>query len=210
MSGSSSSPPSQPGVHPANSFDDIYAAERPPAWEIGRPQPAFEQLAETGGLSGRVLDAGCGTGEHALMAASLGFDAVGIDFSERAIELARDKGKERSLPVRFIVADALTLAHLGEHFDTVLDCGLFHVLGDDEREHYVASLAEVVPAGRHLYLLCFSDNQPGEWGPRRVTQDEIHTSLVPYWDVESIQPSVIDLTWTPEGALAWFVAATRK
>jgi hypothetical protein len=34
---------------------------------------------------------------------------------------------------------------LGEQFDTVLDCGLFHVLDDDERERYVASLDEVVP-----------------------------------------------------------------
>ncbi len=159
---------------------------------------------------GRVLDAGCGTGEHALMAASRGFEAVGIDVSERAIELAREKGEERSVAARFIVADALALAELGMTFDTVLDCGLFHVLGDDERERYVASLAEVVPSGGHLHLLCFSDRQPGEWGPRHVTQDEIRTSLEPYWDVESIQPSVIDLTWNPDGALAWLVATTRK
>jgi SAM-dependent methyltransferase len=209
MSGSTPVPPSEPGVHPAHSFDDIYAAERPPAWDIGRPQPGFEQLAEDGGLVGRVLDAGCGTGEHALMAASLGFEAVGIDVSERAIALAKQKSDERSVPARFIVADALSLADLGEHFETVLDCGLFHVLGDDERERYVASLADVVPSGGQLHLLCFSDQQPGEWGPRRVTQDEIRFSLVAYWDVETIQPSIIDLTWNPDGALAWLVAATR-
>ncbi len=210
MSDSSSLPRSQPGVHPAHGFDDIYAAERPPAWDIGRPQPAFERLAEEGGLAGQVLDAGCGTGEHALMAASFGFGAVGIDVSERAVALAREKGDERSVAARFFVADALSLADLGESFDTVLDCGLFHVLSDDGRERYVASLAEVVPSGGQLYLLCFSDRQPGEWGPRRVTQDEIRGSLVPYWDVESIRPSVIDLTWNPDGALAWLVAAICK
>jgi hypothetical protein len=34
---------------------------------------------------------------------------------------------------------------LAEQFDTVLDCGLFHVLDDDKRERYVDSLAAVVP-----------------------------------------------------------------
>ena len=48
-------------------FDALYAAGTP-AWDIGRPQPAFVELAERGRLVGRILDVGCGTGEHALMA----------------------------------------------------------------------------------------------------------------------------------------------
>ncbi|MGO8859519.1 MAG: class I SAM-dependent methyltransferase [Acidimicrobiales bacterium] len=36
-------------------------------------------MATAGDLVGRVLDVGCGTGEHALMAASLGYEAVGVD-----------------------------------------------------------------------------------------------------------------------------------
>ena len=30
------------------------------------------------------------------------------------------------------------------------------------------------------------------------------------WEVESIEPTVIDLTWDPAGALSWRVAATRR
>ena len=149
-------------------FDAIYEVGTP-AWDIGRPQPAFEHLAAAGDLVGRVLDVGCGTGEHALLAASIGHDAVGIDMSARAIELAKVKATERGLDVRFVVADALRLADLGEQFDTVLDCGLFHVLDDLERERYVGSLADVVAPGGCVHLLCFSDRQPGDWGPRRVT-----------------------------------------
>src|ERR1039458_5240791 len=51
-------------------FDASYAGT--PPWDIGRPQPAFLALAEAGTIRGRVLDVGCGTGEHALMAASMG------------------------------------------------------------------------------------------------------------------------------------------
>jgi SAM-dependent methyltransferase len=45
-------------------FDAAYHGT--PPWEIGRPQPALAELAEAGALRGRVLDVGCGTGEHAL------------------------------------------------------------------------------------------------------------------------------------------------
>jgi SAM-dependent methyltransferase len=194
---------------PPHDFDAIYASETPPPWDIGRPQPAFDRLAKAGDLVGSVLDAGCGTGEHALLAASLGHEVLGVDLSAKAIDLAVTKAAERGVKARFLVEDALGLFDLGERFETVLDCGLFHVLDDDERERYVESLAAVLPAGGRYHMLCFSDGQPGDWGPRRVTQDEIRGAFAEGWTIESIEPSVIELTWDPAGALAWQVAATR-
>jgi SAM-dependent methyltransferase len=194
---------------PPHDFEASYADGTPP-WDIGRPQPAFEHLATAGQLVGRVLDVGCGTGEHALLAASHGYEAVGVDLSTRAIERAKTKSVERGVEARFLVADALRLVDLGEQFDTVLDCGLFHVLDDGERERYVDSLTEVVSRGGRCHLLCFSDRQPGDWGPRRVTQDAIRLSFSAGWSIESIDPAVIDLTWDPAGALAWQVAVTHQ
>jgi cyclopropane fatty-acyl-phospholipid synthase-like methyltransferase len=195
---------------PSHDFDAIYASEKPPAWDIGRPQPAFDRLAKAGHLVGRVLDPGCGTGEHALQAASLGHEVVGVDLSSKAIEMAMTKASERGVNARFVVGDALRLSDLGAQFDTVLDCGLFHVLDDDERAPYVDSLAAVVPLGGRYHMLCFSERQPGDWGPRRVTQAEIRTAFSEGWEVDSIEHTVIDLTWDPAGAFAWQVAATRK
>src|SRR5437764_1293427 len=83
--------------------------------DIGRPQTAFLELARAGELRGRVLDVGCGTGEHALMAAGIGLDATGVDSSPRAIGMEA-KAKERGLPARFLVCDALQLGVLGAHF----------------------------------------------------------------------------------------------
>jgi ubiquinone/menaquinone biosynthesis C-methylase UbiE len=152
---------------------------------------------------------GCGTGEHAILAASLGHEAVGVDLSAKAIELALKKATERDVNPRFVVADALRLVDLEEQFETVLDCGLFHVLDDHERQQYVESLATVVLPGGRYHMLCFSDQQPGDWGPRRVTQEEIRSALSGAWDVESAEPAVIDLTWDIAGALAWLVTAIR-
>jgi SAM-dependent methyltransferase len=193
---------------PIHDFDAIYT-EGTPAWDIGRPQPVFDELAKTGKLVGRVLDVGCGTGEHALMAASMGHEAVGIDMSTRAIELADAKAVARGVGVRFVVGDALHLTDLHELFDTVLDCGLFHVLDDEERERYVGSLADVVSSGGRYHMLSFSNHQPGDWGPRRVAPDEIRAAFSMGWEIECIEPAVIDLTWDPAGALAWYVAARR-
>src|SRR5260370_26234926 len=111
----------------APSWDEAYTASAPAPWDIGRPQPAFLRLAEQGLLSGRVLDSGCGTGEHTLLAASGGADAIGIDVSARAIERARAKATARGATARFDVADAPRLADLGLTFDTVIDSGVFHV-----------------------------------------------------------------------------------
>ena len=144
------------------------------------------------------------------MAASRGHEAVGVDLSARAIELAKAKAAARGVEARFVVADALHLADLGGEFDTALDCGLFHVLDDAEREWYVASLAEVLPPDARFQMLCFSDRQPGDWGPRRVTQGEIVDSFGAGWTIESIEPAVIELTWSGEGAVAWHLYATRR
>ena len=94
---------------PPPDWDSVYVAGTPPPWDIGRPQPAFVRLADSGLLSGWVLDAGCGTGEHAMLAAAHGADAVGADLSPRAIEQARAKAAGRGLMARFEVADALHL-----------------------------------------------------------------------------------------------------
>src|ERR1700722_10277978 len=119
-------------------FDASYQGT--PPWDIGRPQPVFLGLAEAGLLRGRVLDAGCGTGEHVLMAAERGFQAAGIDAAPTAIAAAKRKAQERGLRARFLVRDALRLDEIDENFDTVLDSGLFHVFDDESRAKYVEAL----------------------------------------------------------------------
>jgi SAM-dependent methyltransferase len=180
-------------------FNFLYTGT--PPWDIGRPQPAFVALAQTGAIRGRVLDAGCGTGEHALMAAELGLEVTGIDMATAAIEAARRKARDRCLRARFLIWDAFELAALDEQFDTVLDSGLFHVFHDDDRPRFVDNLRTVISAGGRYFMLCFSDLQPGGWGPRRVTQSEIRTSFSDGWRVDSIEPATFDITVDPHGQL---------
>lgn len=197
----------QPTRDLVTEFEAAYEAT--PPWDIGEPQPAFAALAADGRLRRRVLDVGCGTGEHVLMAAEAGCEAVGIDIAPSAIRLARAKASERGVSASFVVGDARDLASLGQQFDVVLDCGLFHVFDDEDRAPFVASLASVLPPGGEYFMLCFSDNEPAGWGPRRVTQNEIRETFANGWQVASIEPTELNVTIRAEPVRSWFASIAR-
>jgi SAM-dependent methyltransferase len=176
----------------AHDWDGSYVGP-PPPWDIGRPQPAFVRLAEAGALAGVLLDAGCGTGEHTILAARYGASALGIDVSPLAVEMARRKAAEHGVDTSFQVLDALRLVTLGESFDTIVDSGLFHVFDDSARARYLTALRAVLRPGGHLHIMCFSDHQPGDWGPRRVTEGELRAAFGSGWRLGSIAPDHFDI-----------------
>lgn len=195
-------------------WDDSYAGP-PPPWDIGRPQPAFVRLAEAGAFTGALLDAGCGTGEHTILAARAGARALGIDVSPRAIETARAKAAERGVDARFRVADALHLVAVDEPFDpfdTVVDSGLFHIFDDEARPRYVAAVQAVLRSEGHLHLMCFSDRQPGDWGPHRVTESELRTAFGPGWRIDSLARDRFDINpgFDTPHAEAWLADIVRS
>ena len=193
-------------------FEDLYAGPAP--WEIDQPKGAFVAIADR--LISPILDAGCGTGENALFFASRGFRVIGIDFVEEAIRRARAKAHKRGLAVEFLVKDATALADWDKRFASVIDSGLFHVFSDDDRRRYVQGLTQVVEPGSRLYLMCFSDEEPGTEGPRRVSRQELYDVFADGWEVESIQPVRCELNpeftevkFSEGGPKMWFAAIRR-
>src|SRR5213593_759464 len=158
-------------------FENIYAGKAP--WDIGKPQGPFVAVADR--VTSPVLDAGCGTGENALFFAARGHRVTGIDFLNEPIRRARVKATERDLSADFLVKDATTLGDWDERFASVIDCGLFHVFSDDDRRRYVQGLARVIEPGGWLFLMCFSDEEPGTEGPRRVSRQELHGAFANGW-----------------------------
>jgi SAM-dependent methyltransferase len=190
-----------------NEWDASYAGT--PPWDIGRPQRPFVELADAGLLRGAVLDLGCGTGEHALLAAERGLRATGVDVAPTAIERARAKARQRGLDARFLVQDALTVDSLGETFDVVLDCGFFHVLPDPARVALAGVLRRIMAPGATYFLLCFSDRVPGDAGPRRIRQEEIRTAFADGFSVDSITESSIEATILDVPVPAWLARIRR-
>jgi SAM-dependent methyltransferase/ketosteroid isomerase-like protein len=183
----------------------------PAPWDRGSPQPAIVRLASEGGFAGAVLDAGCGTGENALLIASLGLPVLGVDVAETALAIARAKAHDRRIEAEFATADAFQLERLGRMFETVLDCGLFHTFDGSERPGYVASLASVTEHHGTLYVLCFSDEGPAI-GPHPVSQDELRDAfdLSSGWKVAAIEPERIQTRYHDDsGAPAWLATVER-
>lgn len=193
-------------------FESIYAGQ--PRWEIDRPQKAFINVADQ--ITGSILDSGCGTGENAFFFASRGHKITGIDFLAEPIKLAKRKAAERGLTVTFLEMDALTLKDWSDRFDNVIDSGLYHVFSDDDRRRYVEGLATVLKPNGRFFFLCFSDEEPGTQGPRRVSRKDIEVAFADGWTVESIEPSRYevrpdpkDVSFSDGGPKAWFVVVRR-
>jgi ubiquinone/menaquinone biosynthesis C-methylase UbiE len=124
--------------------------------------------------------------------------------------MAEAKAAERGVLARFVVGDARRLELLAEQFDTVLDCGLFHVFQDEDRLPVAESLARVIPTNGRYFMLCFSEEEPEGWGPRRVTQAEIRDVFEPGWHVERIEPTELHVTIRPEPVRSWLASMTRR
>ncbi len=130
---------------------------------------------------------------------------------------AQKKAADRNIAATFLVKDALTLGDWAERFDTVIDSGLFHVFNDADRQRYSDGLASILKPGGKLLLLCFSDDEPGTQGPRRVSMKELGDAFALGWRIESIKPArfevrpdVKDFNFSAGGPKAWFMVAQRE
>jgi len=193
-------------------FESMYAGKAP--WDIGKPQPCIVLAADE--MTGPVLDAGCGAGDTAIFFAERGLRVTGVDFVPEAINRAKAKAAERGLDVEFLVKDVLSFIDWDRRFASVIDCGLFHVFGDDDRRRYVLGLANVLQNNGRLNLMCFSDAEPGEHGPRRVSRQELINAFADGWNVESIKPirfevrqDSTEFKFSEGGPMAWFATIRR-
>lgn len=154
-------------------------------WDIGEPQPAVVELADSGALGDSVLDAGCGPGDNAIFLAGRGYRLTGVDGSETALENARQRAGD--LDVAFVRTDAATLHGLSEGFDTVLDSALYHCLNDEQRHSYAAALHRVSAPDAQLHLFCFAeDAEDGFRVPMAVSPEDLREHLGTHWKIRDI------------------------
>lgn len=198
-------------------FDNAYKTRTAP-WVIGEPQPAIVDLERAGLMSGRVLDAGCGTGEHTILLTRLGYDVLGVDAAPTAIAQARENAATKGVDGRFEVADALNLG-ADPRYDTIVDSALFHIFDDADRARYVASLYAACMPGALVHVLALSDRGRG-FGPE-VSDRVIREAFADGWVLDALDETTyrgvvqepVDAIGLPPGTVvdepAWLARARR-
>jgi SAM-dependent methyltransferase len=191
-----------PVANTAIAFNKVYAGLRRPPWDIDGPTPFVQDLVQGGQVRGEVLDAGCGTGENAIYLAVQGYRVVAFDAAPVAIEKARIKARQRGVAPTFVVADGRELMAWDARFETIIDSGLFHVMGKSaDRLRYASALRRVSRPGAVLHLLAFKDRGPlwlgrldtwlraciSGFGTHGVTEEEIQVAFSDGWTIESIE-----------------------
>ena len=189
-------------------FDDAYLGT--PPWEIGRPQPALAALFDSDEVSGRVLDVGCGTAELALLAASRGLDTTGVDSSPRAIAIARDRAAARGITtIRLEVGDALDLSVLGARSTpcSTAACSTSSRMRA-VRATRSSSTTSWFPAAA-ITCSVFSDAQPGDWGPRRVSRAELDAAFERGWELREVVAATFEVNLEVGTVAAWRATVVR-
>ena len=103
-------------------------------------------MARAEPLAGRVVaDVGCGTGNAALLAASLGARVIGVDPAPRLLEVARAEAEARRLDVTFVPGDAAALPLEDASVDAVLS--VFAVIFAPDVAAAAAELSRVTRDG---------------------------------------------------------------
>jgi SAM-dependent methyltransferase len=97
-----------------------------------------------------------------------------------------------------------------KQFSTATDSGLFHTLSDEDRPVFVENLATVLSPGGRYFMLCFSDLEPGGYGPRRITQGEIRESFRDGWSINYIRPATFESRTRAEGPRAWLASISKR
>lgn len=98
----------------------------------------------------RVLDLGCGEGYCSRLLSQRGAQVVGIDVSERMVELARQAERAQPLGIRYEVGDAATADLGAASVDLVLAVFLFNYLGIEAMRRTMLNVHRMLRPGGHF------------------------------------------------------------
>lgn len=191
---------------PEHDWTAHYESGTPP-WETGKPSSELARvIAEENIKPCRVIELGCGSGVNAVWLAQQGFDVTGIDVTPLAIERARQRAAEASVPVRFVVGDVLRLPAEKDPFPFFFDRGCYHAVRQSDARAYVESLARVTAPGAIGLVLTGNAREPSPpgQGPPVVSAEELHAEFEPAFEIVRLREFRFD-AHGPAGQspLAW-------
>jgi SAM-dependent methyltransferase len=159
-----------------------------PDWDTGITPPEVTTAIEKFDQPGRALDLGCGTGTNAIYLAQHGWQATGVDFSPKALELARDKARRVGINVELHLGDVTRLDFLRGPFDLILDVGCLHGLDRESRTRYAEQLRRLTRPGSKFLLFGFA--HPVFFGRYHLAPEEVRALFEPAFALNRVHPAI--------------------
>lgn len=167
-------------IHVRSAFYDM------PGFKAGQSSLKPFERALLGDVTGRsILHLQCHFGQDTLSLARMGAVVTGVDFSESAIEVARETAEELGLPADFVLSNVLEL-DLGRPFDSVF--ASYGVLGwiPDVKEWMQVAARHLAPGGElilvefHPLIWLFDEKSPVDYF--HSAEPDVETQMGSYTD----------------------------
>jgi SAM-dependent methyltransferase len=199
------------GVRLLQQWDANYRLGHPPFWDAGIPSGELRRVVEDGTIRAcRVVELGCGSGTDAVYLASQGFDVTAIDIAPSALSQALQRAQKAGVHVKWLLADVLTPPQL-DPFDFIYDRGCYHEVRAQNLPAYLETLRRLSRPGTRFILLAGNANEVLDYGPPRVTEEELRSDFSRLFDFEWLKPSRFEIARPgATGPLAWFALMSRK
>jgi len=165
-------------------FDRIYRRAKTAealSWHRNEPPVFLARAIAERPHTGRALDIGCGSGLFSVYLARAGYSVTALDFTERAIEMTRDRARAAGIKIAAVCTDVLDWAS-SERFDLILDSGCLHCLERRARQRYRDKLLSWLGDDGDFVLIHIERRHLLDWrpvGPRRIARGEIHALFCP-------------------------------
>jgi len=166
-------------------FNDRYISGNLP-WNINRPDfNLVNTIREFDIQPCKALDLGCGTGDNVFGAVKNGFIVTGIDISDKAIKIAKEKADKNNLKAEFFVRDLFKEEIPGAPYEFIFDRGCFHTFDKKkQRKDYARIVASLLKKdGLWLTLAGNVDDGRLETGPPKRSALDIATAVEPWFEI---------------------------
>lgn len=162
-------------------------------WDLGFPAPPFVNLLSSPEApeTGRIAVLGCGGGHDAMLFAEAGFEVVGFDFAQTAIDRANARANDRGIAgIQFLKRDIFDLeTEFASGFDYVLEHTCFCAIDPELRSRYVQLIHTILKSQGQLISIFYTHNRSGG-PPFGVKPQEILDYFEPQFDRILFQPAI--------------------
>lgn len=164
----------------ANGYDEWYKTKLGAFSDKVQTELALSIFKPKPGM--KILDVGCGTGNFSIKLAEMGCKVIGIDKSEKMLEKAKIKVKDKGLDIEFHVMDVYDLNFCDESFDGVFSMAAFEFIYEPQKA-YNEMYRVLKKDGQ---MLIGTINKKSSWGEFYLSEIFQKDSVFKYADFKSM------------------------